>query len=329
MNAAQHHHDSIIIDGLNASWFLSDSVIERIHRGGTTAVNATIAAWHDPAATLDMIGRMYHQIDRHSEIAQLVRSVDDIHAAKTAGKTGFILRFQDTTPLADKLHLLRVYRALGVRIIQLTYNFENLVGFGCQAPEDRGLTEFGRQVVSEMNRLGILIDLSHCGARTTLEAIDHSEKPVAITHSNAAAQFPHPRNKSDEAIKACAARGGVIGAVSFPAMLTPNLPATLDDYVDTINYLVEVAGIDHVGIGPDLMEEMPAEVVAIVLKGLPVDAVNFMKSIPPVQGFASAADMPNITERLLARGYSAADTQKIMGGNWLRLYAEVWESPSH
>ncbi len=329
MNAAQHHHNSIIIDGLNASWFLSDSVIERIHRGRTTAVNATIAAWHDPAATLDMIGQMYSKIDQHSAITLLVRRVEDIHAAKAAGKTGFILGFQDTNPIADKLHLLRVYHELGVRIIQLTYNFENLVGFGCQAPEDRGLTEFGQQVVSEMNRLGILIDLSHCGVRTTLEAIEHSEKPVAITHSNAAARFPHPRNKSDEAIKACAGRGGVIGAVSFPAMLTSHLPATLDDYVNTIDYLVEVAGIDHVGIGPDFMEEMPAEVAAVVLKGLPVDIVNFMQNIPPVQEFASAADMPNVTARLLARGYSAADTQKIMGGNWLRLYSEVWVPTSY
>ncbi len=324
MNATQQHRDSIIIDGLNASWFLSDGVIERIHCGGTTAVNATIAAWHDPAATLDMIGQMYRQIDQHSDSALLVRRVDDIHAAKTAGKTGFILGFQDTSPIADKLHLLRVYHELGVRIIQLTYNFENLVGFGCQAPEDRGLTEFGRQVVAEMNRLGLLIDLSHCGPRTTLEAIDRSAQPVAITHSNPAARFPHPRNKSNEAIKACAARGGVIGAIAFPAMLTPNLPATLDDYVNTINDLVEVAGIDHVGIGPDFMEEMPAEVAAVVLKGLPVDVVNFMQSIPPVQDFTSAADMPNVTARLLARGYSAADTQKIMGGNWLRLYEQTW-----
>lgn len=236
--AADLHHDSIIIDGLNASWFMSDGVIERIHRGGATAVNATIAAWHNPEDTLDMIGRMIQQVDRHSSIAMLVRSTSDIHAAKAAGKTGYILGFQDTNPISDKLSLLRAYHVLGVRIIQLTYNFENRVGFGCQAPEDRGLTAFGREVVAEMNHLGILIDLSHCGQRTTLDAVDRSEKPVAITHSNAAAQFPHPRNKTDEALKACAARGGVIGALSFPAMLTPNLPATVDDYVGAIDFLV-------------------------------------------------------------------------------------------
>ncbi|NWG18629.1 MAG: membrane dipeptidase [Chloroflexi bacterium] len=324
--AQQLHQDSIIIDGLNASWFLDDGVIERIHRGGTTAVNATIAAWHDPGETLEMIGKMYRQLDRHSRIATQVRSAADIQAAKAAGKTGFILGFQDTNPIADRLYLLRAYYELGVRIIQLTYNFENRVGFGCQAPEDRGLTPFGREALAEMNRLGILVDLSHCGPRTTLEAIERSEAPVAITHANAASQFPHPRNKSDQAIRSCAARGGVIGALAFPAMLTQNLPATLDDYLDTIDYLVGLAGVDHVGIGPDFMEAMPQEAAKTVLAGLPLDVITFMQNIPPAQGFASAADLPNVTAGLLARGYSAADTQKIMGGNWLRLYDQVWKS---
>lgn len=324
MNAQQVHQDSIIIDGLNASWFLNNEVIERIHQGGTTAVNATIAAWHNPADTIDAIGRMYQQLDSYQHIAMLARNISDIHTAKATGKTSFILGFQDVNPIADKLHLLRVYYELGVRIIQLTYNFENLVGFGCQAPEDKGLTHFGREVVTEMNRLGILIDLSHCGPSTTLDAIEYSEKPVAITHSNAASQFPHPRNKSDDALKACAAKGGVIGAVSFPAMLTRHLPATLDDYVNTIDYLVEMVGIDHVATGPDFMEEMPKEVVEIVLSGLPVDVMTFMQTIPPVQNFASAKDMPNLTAKLIDRGYSITDTGKIMGGNWLRLYEQVW-----
>jgi membrane dipeptidase len=324
MNPHQLHEESIIIDGLNASWFLSDTVIERIHRGGVTAVNATIAAWHDPGETLDMIGQMYNQLDKHESIAGLVRNVADIYAAKAAGKTGFILGFQDTAPIAGKLHLLRVYHELGVRIIQLTYNFENLVGCGCQVAEDAGLSDFGRDVVAEMNRLGMLIDLSHCGPRTTLDAIECSEKPVAITHANAASQFPNPRNKSDEAIKACAAKGGVIGALAFPVMLTRNLPATLDDYLHTIDYLVEMVGIDHVGIGPDFMQEMPADVAQVVLAGLPADTITFMQSVPPLQDFASAAEMPNVTAGLLQRGYSVTDTQKIMGGNWLRLYGQVW-----
>lgn len=325
MNPQQLHHESIIIDGLNASWFLNDSVIERIHAGGVTAVNATIAAWHNSDETMSMIEQMSQQLAKHSDIAIQVRSIADIHTAKKAGKTGFILGFQDTEPIADRLDLLETYHQLGVRIIQLTYNFENRAGFGCQAPEDKGLTPFGKEAVAEMNRLGILIDLSHCGKQTTLDAIELSSQPVAITHANAAAQFPHPRNKTDEAIQACAAKGGVIGALSFPAMLTQNLPATVEDYVNAIDYLVSLAGIEHTAIGPDFMEEMPLEVVKRVLTGLPPEVIQLMKKMPPVQNFSTAAEMGNVTAVLLQRGYSPEDTKKIMGENWLRLYGQVWE----
>ena len=321
---SQVHRESIIIDGLNASWFLSDGVMEWLHVGGVTAANATLAAWHNPIETMDMISQMLQQIDKHSDTAMRVRSVDDIHIAKATHKVGFIFGFQDTEPIADKLHMLHIYHELGVRIIQLTYNFENRVGFGCQAPEDKGLTEFGHDAVAQMNRLGILIDLSHCGPRTTLEAIELSTQPVAITHANAATQFPHPRNKSDEAIRACAAKGGVIGALSFPMMLTQKLPATLDDYVDAIDYLVQLVGVDHVAIGPDFMEEMPLEVVQKVLGGLSPEVMERMKAIPPVQNFSTVAEMGNLTAVLLQRGYTEKEVQKIMGENWLRLYEQVW-----
>jgi len=211
-----------------------------------------------------------------------------------------------------------------VRIIQLTYNFENLVGCGCRAPEDKGLTSLGHEAIAEMNRLGILIDLSHCGERTTLEAVELSKKPVAITHANAASQFPDARNKSDEVIRTCADNGGVIGAISFPAMLTHTLPATINDYLSAVDYLVDIVGVEHVGLGPDFMEEMPVEVRNTVLQGLPSNVVDLLTTMPPVQDFASVSEMPNVTAGLLARGYSPKDTQKIMGENWMKLYEQVW-----
>ncbi|HID50503.1 MAG TPA: membrane dipeptidase [Anaerolineae bacterium] len=323
-NPAQFHQENIIIDGLNASHFPNPAALRRLVEGGVTAVNATIAAWHNPTETINQMAEIYRLFREHDDLIMQVTETADIFAAKKNGRTGLILGFQDTAPLGDNLDMLAVYRRLGVRIIQLTYNFENLVGFGCQAPEDKGLTDFGREVVAEMNRLGILIDLSHCGPQTTLDAIELSQTPVAITHANAYAQFPHPRNKTDEAIRALAAKGGVIGALSFPAMLTQNLPATLDDYLDAVDYLVNLVGVDHVGLGPDFMEEMTAETMAIVLDGLPPDVVALLTKMPPVQDFASVADMPNVTRGLLERGYSKSDARQIIGGNWLRLYEEVW-----
>ena len=324
IDAVQLHADSIIIDGLNASNFMDERVLERLQRGGVTAVNATIAAWQGPAETLAIIDDVSKLIEARADIVMPVRTVADIAAAKASRRVGLILGFQDSAPIGDDLNLLATYHALGVRVIQLTYNFVNRAGAGCQAPVDDGLTPFGREVVHEMNRLGILVDLSHCGPATTLDAIALSAQPVAFTHCNARRFLDHPRNKSDAAIRAMADRGGVIGAVAFGALVTRRVPATLTDYVAAIDDLVALVGVDQVGLGPDFMEEMSAEVAAQVLKGLPPEILQQFQALPPTQGFASAAAFPNVTAALLARGYPPDAVRKVMGDNWQRLYAEVW-----
>jgi len=325
-DAARLHRESIVIDGLNASYFLDARVPERLHRGGITAVNGTIAAWHDLSETMALIADCLHLFEQHADLITPVRSPEDIETAKATERVGLILGFQDTAPIEDNLRLLFVYHALGVRIIQLTYNHKNLVGYGCLVSEDRGLTGFGRQVIAEMNRLGILVDVSHCGPRTTLEAIEASQAPIAITHANPHTLCPHPRNKTDGALKALATKGGVVGAVVFPPMLTGSPRATLEDYLATIDYLVELVGVDHVGLGPDFMEEMPEEVAEQALRGMPPEVKQQFLNIPPTQGFESISACPNVTRGLLARGYAVEDVKKIMGGNWLRLYKEVWVS---
>ncbi len=324
-DASQFHKDNIIIDGLNASNFFDPRVAGRLHSGGVTAVNATIAAWHSPHETINLIADALAMIDQHSDKLMQARSVADIRKAKESNRVGFVFGFQGTDPLGDNLNMLRVYHALGVRIIQLTYNFRNLVGCGCVEPEDSGLSDFGKQVVGEMNRLGMLIDLSHCGVRTTREAIEFSQQPVAFTHANPFALVPMPRNKSDEALKAVAAKGGVVGAVIFAPMLTGSPNATVNDYVKVIDYLVNLIGIDHVGLGSDFMEEMTKEVAMLAVQGLPPQTLQQFSVIPPTQKFESISACANVTEALLQHGYSEDDTAKIMGGNWLRLYKEVWK----
>ena len=253
-----------------------------------------------------------------------VRSVEDIHEAKSQRLAGMIFGFQDTGPINGNLRMLAVYHALGVRIIQLTYNDENAVGCGCMAPEDKGLTPFGREVVAEMNRLGMLVDLSHCGHKTTMDAIEVSKGPVAFTHANPLALAKSPRNKPDEAFKALAAKGGVAGAVLLPAWLTHHGQASLEDYLNAIDYLVKLIGIEHVGLGTDFMEEIPAEIMATALKGISPENLQQFYGSNIVKGFESAAEFPKVTEGLLARGYSPEDVKKIIGGNWLRLYEKVW-----
>jgi membrane dipeptidase len=325
---ADLHAQSIIIDGLNASHFQDAEVLQRLRAGGVTAVNATIAAWHTLPETMALIAGLFALIEQKAGQTRLIHTSADIKAAKDAGQTGIIMGFQDTRPIEANLDLLRVYHALGVRVIQLTYSDQNRCGCGCQVAEDGGLTAFGREAIARMNHLGILLDLSHTGIRTTREAIESSTQPVALSHANAFALCGNPRNKSDELIRLVAAGGGVIGAVAMPFLLTGRADATLDDYVAMIDYLVDVAGINHVGLGPDFMELLPDDVVLHALTsnraaGSPAELLAFFRSAT-TRRFESASAFANLTQALRLRGYSTDDTQKIMGGNWLRLYDEVW-----
>jgi membrane dipeptidase len=322
--ASELHSKSIVIDGLNASNFVDERVLERLHAGGVTAVNATVAAWHSPEEARALIRAVGDLLEKRSDLALPVRNTADIMAAKASRRVGVILGFQDAAPIGDDIGLLEMHYELGVRIIQLTYNHANRVGSGCLTPDDAGLTAFGRRMVAEMNRLGILVDLSHCGPRTTLEAVQASEKPVGITHANARRFLLSPRNKSDDAIREMSARGGVIGAVAFGGLLTLDLPATLEHYAAAIDDLVDLAGVQHVGLGPDFMEEMPVEIAMQALKGLPAETLQTFGATPPTQGFESASAFPNVTKALMERGYQPEQVQAIIGRNWLRLYQEVW-----
>lgn len=322
--AMRLHEEAIVIDGLNASYFSNEAVLRRIRQGGVTAFNGTVAAWHSLPETMNLIADYYRLFEDHADWIMQVRTVEDIHKAKVRGLAGMIFGFQNTGPIDGNLRMLAVYHALGVRIIQLTYNDENAVGFGCMAPEDKGLTPFGREVVAEMNRLGILVDLSHCGHKTTMDAIETSIGPVAFTHANPLALAKSPRNKPDEAFKALAAKGGVAGVVLLPAWLTHHGKAGLEDYLNAIDYLVKLIGIDHVGLGTDFMEEIPAEIMMAALKGISAENLQKYYGSTIVKGFESAAEFPKVTEGLLSRGYSPEDVKKVMGGNWLSLYEKVW-----
>jgi membrane dipeptidase len=323
---AEIHFQSIVIDGLNASYFLNEEVLRRLKRGGVTAFNGTTAAWHSLPETMSLIADHYRLFQDKPDMIMQVRTIEDIRVCKSKGVPGMILGFQDINPLNGNSRMLAVYQALGVRIIQLTYNQENQAGFGCMAPDDRGLTSFGREVVAEMNRLGMLIDLSHCGHRTTMNAIEVSAVPVAFTHANPLALAKSPRNKPDEAFRALAAKGGVAGVIALPAWLTHDGQASLEDYLRAIDYLVNLMGIDHVGLGTDFMEEMPEEIMATALKGISPENLQKFYASKIVKGFESISDCPKVTDGLLGRGYSTEEVRKIMGANWLRLYQQVWNS---
>ena len=329
------YSDSIVIDALNTSNWDSPTVFQSLHAGGVTAINATIASWENHTQTLDAVGAWIPRFDRYQETVMQVRKVSDILEAKRDGKVGVILGFQNASPIENQLDRLALYFNLGVRIIQVTYHERNLLGNGCYERHDEGLSNFGVDAIKEMNRLGILIDLSHVGPRTTIESIEFSEKPVAVTHANSKPYYDVPRNKSEDALKLMAEKGGVVGATAITTFLKTGPNSKLSDYVDAIESLVELVGIDHVGIGTDFTQDQPESYWRYIVsqqgtKYPPprLDPSKVWKVNDPTMypaGLQTPDDIPVLATMLLERGFKEGDVGKILGGNWLRLFGDVWD----
>ena len=329
--ARKVYDEAIVIDGLNVSNWESDAVFERLRAGNITAINATVATWENFVQTMAHLATWMQRFRVRQDIVQ-VKETADIHAAKELGKTGIILSFQNASPIENELDRLGLFLALGVRVIQLTYHETNLLGSGCWERNDCGLSNFGVDAVRELNRLGIVIDLSHVGPKTTMDAIEMSEQPVAITHANARRFCDHPRNKEEEALKLLAEKGGVVGATSFANFLPKGFDSTVEDFVDAIDDMVERIGLDHVAIGTDSTHDQPLEFWHYIVsqQGTKFPSTFADGSVPYTElsfqpkGIDSPAEFPNLAEALANRGYRAEEITKLLGGNWMSLFERVW-----
>jgi membrane dipeptidase len=303
---------------------------------GVTAFNVTVddvSNAEDAAnTTFETIGRITRDIDAHPDALTLVRSGAELRAAKAAGRVGFLFGFQGATALGPRLERLDAFRGLGVTIMQLTYNVRNLLGDGCLETANAGLSAVGRRAVDQMNDRRVLIDLSHCGQRTTAEAIEQSKSPVAITHTGCAALADRPRNKRDEELRRCAEKGGVVGIYCMP-FLRMSGQQTADDVVAHVEHALQICGEDHVSIGTDgtisAIELTPAFIAAhhrfveerikagVSAPGESPDVYNFCPDLNTTRRFKT------LGEKLIARGHTIPRVQKILGGNFARLFAEV------
>ena len=315
---------------------LTQAMIDNAAASGITAVNVTASgggampeeAHQDTLRHLDYWAR---EVEAHPEVLRFARTVQEIRAAKAEGRLALILGFQDTLMLGTDLSRLDEFHGRGVKIIQLTYNQPNLVGEGCLAPSNGGLTEFGRRLVEAMEESGILVDLSHCGQRTTAEAIALAAGPVAVTHSGCAAVFDHPRSKRDEELRALAEKGGVIGIYMMP-FLNPEGPATADDFYRHIEHAVQVCGEDHVGVGTDnsITPTVADETYRSTLQAFADERQRRGIGAPReyevlfVPELNDPRRMEQVGRGLLSRGHSVGRVEKILGGNWMRLFGEVW-----
>jgi microsomal dipeptidase-like Zn-dependent dipeptidase len=332
MTGKRLHDDLIVIDALEASnW--DRELLEDFNTGGVTAVHVTLAFWEDARATLDNIGRWHRLFEQHGDLVVPVRTAADIEAAKRAGKTGIIFGFQNCSPIEDDLALVQVFHDLGVRIMQLTYNNQSLIGAGCYEKTDGGISRFGRQVIAEMNRVGMIVDLSHSAERTSLEAIDISARPVAITHANPLSFHDGLRNKSDELLKALVARGGMLGFSTYPFHIG-GTNTTLDAFCGMIADTVEMLGIDHVGFGTDMCRKLTAGYLDWMRSGRWSKEIDSGEAKTAGGGwpdwpvwFQSSSDFPNLTQGLIDKGFDEAEVAKIMGGNWLEFFRDGFEPP--
>jgi membrane dipeptidase len=317
------HQNSIIIDGLNISKF-DRSVFEDMRRGGVTAANCTVSVWESFPKTVDNIALMKQMIRDNGDLLTLVRTTEDIARAKRENKTGVILGFQNAHAFEDNLGYIEAFADMGVRVVQLCYNTQNLVGTGCYE-RDGGLSDFGREVITEMNRVGILIDLSHVGANTSSETIAFSKKPVCYSHCLPAGLKEHPRNKSDAQLKEIADAGGFVGVTMFAPFLKRGIDATVEDYIEAIGYVIDLIGEDAVGIGTDFTQGYSVDFFDWLThdKGRYRRLTNFGKVVNP-EGIRTIGEFPNLTRAMERAGWSEGRIRKVMGENWVRVFRDVW-----
>ena len=316
----------MLIDGLQCGYF-DRAVLEDLRQGGFTCVTVTLGFWEGAVHSLDAIARWRDRERECADVMRIVRRAADIEAASATGRVGIVLGFQNSALLEGRIRFVELFAELGVRVIQLTYNNQNELGGSCYEDEDSGLARFGREVIREMNRCGIVVDLSHVGDRTTLDALRWSHKPVAISHANAASLFPHKRNKSDLVLKALVENGGVIGCATYRNITPPQACASVDGWCEMVARTVDIVGIDHVAVGTDEGHNNTRADLDWMRMGLWTRGVDYGAGSPAQPGKVAKPDwLPRtsalcaIRDGLLRVGFSPEERDKILAGNWMRVY---------
>ncbi len=282
-----------------------------------------------PGAQLDAMNFMavYNGlISQYPDLLMRIDSASDLDEVKVNDKIGIILGVQNSAHFTSPVDVRRFYTA-GQRISQLTYNTQNMIASGSTDRADGGISDFGERIVAEMNKVGMAVDVSHCGDQTTLDAFELSSRPVLITHSNCRALAPsHPRCKTDEAIQAMAAKGGVMGITAVRNFVSNAEPTTIDSYVDHIDHVAKLVGIEFVGVGTDSdlkgYDALPEEIYKN-LKASYKDSYGFRDRID-IEGLDHPQKMYDLTEALIRRGYSDDNIRAVLGENFKRVLSDIW-----
>ncbi len=314
------------IDALQyANW--SEKIFRQMREGGLDAVHVTIAYHETFREMVANISAWNRHFERFSDLIAHASTASDIRAAQQAGRTGIVFGLQTPAPIEDDIGLVEICHSLGVRFMQLSYNNQSLLATGCYEDEDPGLTRMGREVVAEMNRVGLVIDMSHSSERSTLNAIERSARPIAITHANPAAWHPAKRNKSDTVLRALAETGGMLGFSLYPHHLRNGSDCTIEDFCEMVARTAEVTGPERLGIGSDLCQDQPDHVVEWMRMGRWTKQVDYGEGSASAPGFPPQppwfrdnTDFPNLAAGLMGAGFSQSEVDGMMGDNWLDFF---------
>ncbi len=316
------------IDNLQyANW--SEKIFRQMREGGVDAVHVTIAYHENFRETVLNIEKWHRWFEQYPELICQAFTAADVTAAKAAGRTAIIFGFQNPSPIEDDIGLVAVMHRLGARFMQLSYNNQSLLATGCYETEDPGITRMGREVIAEMNRVGMVIDMSHSADRSTIEAAEISSRPIAITHANPASWHAARRNKTDAVIAAVTSRGGMLGFSVYPHHLQGGSACTLASFCDMIAQTAGKFGAQHLGIGTDLCQDQPDRVVEWMRVGRWTKQIDYGEGsasdagFPPMPDwFRDNRDFDRLQSGLRATGLSDPEVAGIMGGNWYRFYAD-------
>jgi membrane dipeptidase len=305
----------------------SPKIFEQLQQGGVHAVHVTIAYHENLRETILNIEQWNLWIERYPQLIMQGRTGDDVRLAKQLGKTAVFFGFQNPSPIEDDIGLVEIVHTLGARFMQLTYNNQSLLASGCYEANDSGVTRMGKQVIKEMNRVGLVVDMSHSGERSTLEAVDLSSRPIAITHANPHAWAPALRNKSDAVMKAIAGRGGMFGFSLYPHHLKDKTECTLESFCHMVARTADMVGVAHIGMGTDLCQDQPNTVVEWMRKGRYTKETDYGEGSASNPGFPNMPtwfqdnrDFDNVAAGLAGVGFAPEEVDALMGENWLTFF---------
>lgn len=339
-SAAQLYRSSLVLDAntLASIGYLQYEKdvaqrLEAIQNSGVTVLKSTLGGDEGTfEETVADLAAAQSLMDQHPDIFLKVTHPADMERAKSDRKVGVILSFEAVSMLEGKIERIDVFRQLDVLVMQLTYNHKSPFGCGCLDGDKDGVTELGRKAIARMNATGVALDLSHANAQTTADGIQLSRRPSVITHAGCRAVYDHPRNKTDQNMKALADKGGVMGIYMLPFLTPDTRQPMLADYMEHMAHALKVCGEDHVGIGTDSLffkvsdedlKEIAKEEAERRKQGVGAPGENRPPYLPDLN---TPRKLEYVADALLKRGYSARVTEKILGLNFVRVFNEIWSA---